>query len=77
MFSHLITQTHIKFIYHKVSGGVYSIKLCYAGYETNRIPNDNNPTPCTLEIVLGIAAISYRTHFSRISHPYNDKRFST
>jgi hypothetical protein len=35
---------------------------------------EENPTPCTLVIVPGSVAITYRTHYRIISFPYNEIR---
>jgi hypothetical protein len=39
---------------------------------TTRVFGEENPTPCTLVIVPGSVAITYRTHYRIISFPYNE-----
>jgi hypothetical protein len=39
-----------------------------------RILGEENPTPCTLVIVPGSVAITYKTHYKIISFPYNKTR---
>jgi hypothetical protein len=41
---------------------------------TTRVFGEENPTPCTLVIVLGSVVITYRTHYKIISFPYNEIR---
>jgi hypothetical protein len=41
---------------------------------TTRDFGEENPTPCTLVIVPGPVAITYRTHYRLISFPYNEIR---
>jgi hypothetical protein len=41
---------------------------------TTRVFGEENPTPCTLVIVPGSVAITYRTHYRIISFPYNEIR---
>jgi ferredoxin-like protein FixX len=41
---------------------------------TTRVFGEENPTPCTLVIVPGLVAITYRTHYRTISFPYNEIR---
>jgi hypothetical protein len=38
---------------------------------TTRVFGEENPTPCTLVIVPGSVAMTYRTHYRIISFPYN------
>jgi hypothetical protein len=44
---------------------------------TTRVFGEENPTPCTLVIVPGSVAITYRTHYRIISFPYNEKHSTT
>jgi hypothetical protein len=39
-----------------------------------RVFCEENPTPCTLAIVPGSVAITYRTHYRITSFPYNEIR---
>jgi hypothetical protein len=41
---------------------------------TTRVFDAENPTPCTIVIVLGLVAITYRTHYRIISFPNNEIR---
>jgi hypothetical protein len=56
---------------------VETVKKVTAAQEmsvTTRVFGEENPTPCTLVIVPGSVAITYRTHYRIISFPYNENR---
>jgi hypothetical protein len=50
------------------------VRMCPYGDVTTLVFGERNPTPGTLVIVPGSVAITYITHYSGISFPYNENR---
>jgi hypothetical protein len=55
-------------------GGFDVIAMAAIGGAMTRVFGEENPTPCTLVIVPGSVAITYRTHYKIISFTYNEIR---